>query len=129
VELTSDLSKQQAVAVTRSVVHPVREGLNLLDGGWYTEDPHEIWSWMRREAPVYYDENSCVWGIARYEDVLAIEKDPITYSSTGAPRPHLAAMPMMISMDDPAHRRRRALINRGFTPRRVDALEPKVSQM
>jgi cytochrome P450 family 142 subfamily A polypeptide 1 len=38
-------------------------------------------------------------------------------------------MPMMISMDDPAHRRRRALINRGFTPRRVDALEPKVSQM
>jgi cytochrome P450 family 142 subfamily A polypeptide 1 len=32
-------------------------------------------------------------------------------------------------MDDPAHRRRRALINRGFTPRRVDALEPKVSQM
>lgn len=110
-------------------MHPVREGLNLLDGGWYTEDPHEIWSWMRREAPVYYDENSCVWGIARYEDVLAIEKDPITYSSTGAPRPHLAAMPMMISMDDPAHRRRRALINRGFTPRRVDALEPKVSQM
>ena len=30
---------------------------------------------MRREAPVYYDEAADVWGIARYDDVLAIEKD------------------------------------------------------
>ena len=36
--------------------HPRREGLDLLDGGWYADDPHEIWSWMRREAPVYHDE-------------------------------------------------------------------------
>ena len=59
-----------------SDVHVTRDGLNLLDGAWYADDPHEIWTWMRREAPVYYDEASDVWGIARYDDVLAIETRP-----------------------------------------------------
>jgi cytochrome P450 family 142 subfamily A polypeptide 1 len=100
-----------------------------MDGTWYADDPHEIWTWMRREAPVYYDEVSDVWGITLYDDVLAIEKDPRRFSSTGAPRPHIATMPMMISMDDPAHRRRRGLINRGFTPKRIAQMEPKVAEL
>jgi hypothetical protein len=40
--------------------HPVREGLNRLDGTWYAADPHPIWAWMRRQAPVYHDEASDV---------------------------------------------------------------------
>ena len=100
-----------------------------MDGSWYAEDPHAVWAWMRREVPVYYDEAGDVWGITRYDDVLAIEKDPRTFSSTRAPRPHVPAMPMMISMDDPDHRRRRGLVNRGFTPRRIAELEPKVEQL
>ena len=107
--------------------HPRRAGLNLLDGGWYADDPHEIWTWMRREAPVYYDEESDAWGIARHDDVLAIEKDPRTFSSRRAPRPHGRPLPMMISMDDPDHQRRRSLVNRGFTPRRIAELEDTVS--
>ena len=67
--------------------HPRRAGLNLLDGGWYADDPHEIWTWMRREAPVYYDEESDVWGIARHDDVLAIEKDPGPSPAGGRPGP------------------------------------------
>ncbi|HEX2383474.1 MAG TPA: cytochrome P450 [Acidimicrobiales bacterium] len=106
--------------------HPRLDGLNLLDGRWYADDPHTVWSWMRREAPVYYDEAADVWGIARYDDVLAIEKDPKTFSSRRAPRPHGRSLPMMISMDDPDHRRRRSLVNRGFTPRRIAQLEDEV---
>ena len=90
--------------------------VNLLDGTWYAEDPHEVWAWMRREAPVHYDEVADVWGIARYDDVLAIEKDPKTFSSRRAPRPHGDPLPMMISMDDPDHQRRRSLVNRGSPP-------------
>ena len=101
--------------------------VNLLDGTWYAEDPHEVWAWMRREAPVHYDEVADVWGIARYDDVLAIEKDPKTFSSRRAPRPHGDPLPMMISMDDPGHQRRRSLVNRGFTPRRIGELEPPVA--
>jgi cholest-4-en-3-one 26-monooxygenase len=101
--------------------------VNLLDGTWYAEDPHEVWAWMRREAPVHYDEVADVWGIARYDDVLAIEKDPKTFSSRRAPRPHGDPLPMMISMDDPDHQRRRSLVNRGFTPRRIGELETTVA--
>ena len=107
--------------------HPIREGLRLLDGGWYADDPHEVWTWMRREAPVYHDAVGDVWGITRYDDVLAIEKDPRTFSSRRAPRPHGMPLPMMISMDDPDHRRRRSLVNRGFTPRRIGEMEDTVA--
>jgi cytochrome P450 family 142 subfamily A polypeptide 1 len=103
------------------------DGLNLLDGDWYARDPHQVWSWMRRESPVHWDELGQVWGIAKYDDVLAIEKDPRTYSSRRAPRPHGQPLPMMISMDDPDHRRRRSLVNRGFTPRRIAAHEDMVA--
>ncbi len=109
--------------------HPFRPDLNLLDGGWYADDPHEVWTWMRREAPVYYDEAAAVWGIAAYDDVLAIEKDPVTFSSHRAPRPHGDHLPMMISMDDPEHRQRRGLVNRGFTPRRIAEMEPAVAAL
>jgi cytochrome P450 family 142 subfamily A polypeptide 1 len=110
-----------------TATHPRREGLDLLDGGWYADDPHEVWAWMRREAPVYRDDVSDVWGITRYDDVLAIEKDPKTFSSRRAPRPHGTPLPMMISMDDPDHRRRRSLVNRGFTPRRIAEMEDTVA--
>jgi cytochrome P450 family 142 subfamily A polypeptide 1 len=82
---------------------------------------------MRRQAPVYHDDVGDVWGIARYDDVVAIEKDPATFSSRRAPRPHGRPLPMMISMDDPEHRRRRSLVNRGFTPRRIGEMESTVA--
>jgi cholest-4-en-3-one 26-monooxygenase len=110
-----------------TTTHPMRPGLNLLDGRWYADDPHEVWSWMRREAPVYYDEEARVWGISRYDDVLAIEKDPVGFSSHRAPRPHGHHLPMMISMDDPEHQQRRSLVNRGFTPRRIAEMEGVVA--
>jgi cholest-4-en-3-one 26-monooxygenase len=99
--------------------HPVRDDIDLLDGAWYAREPHEQWTWMRQHAPTYWDAANEVWGITRHEDVLAIEKDPATFSSRRSPRPHGDPLPMMISMDDPQHRRRRSLVNRGFTPRRV----------
>ncbi len=99
--------------------HPTRDDINFLDGFWYQHEPHETWTWMRENAPVYYDAASDVWGITRYHDILAIEKDPETFSSWRSPRPHGDPLPMMISMDDPMHKQRRKLVNRGFTPKRV----------
>jgi cytochrome P450 family 142 subfamily A polypeptide 1 len=104
----------------------VIEGLNLLDGRWYAEDAHAIWDEYRRDAPVHFDPVRQVWGIFKHADVLAIEKDPKTFSSFRAPRPHGEHLPMMISMDDPEHQRRRSLVYRGFTPRKVADMETKV---
>lgn len=96
-----------------------RDDIDLLDGAWYARQPHELWAWMRDNAPVYWDDRNRVWGITRYEDVLTIEKDARTFSSMRAPRPHGEPLPMMISMDNPEHQRRRSLVNRGFTPKKV----------
>src|SRR3954467_15582435 len=85
--------------------HPLRDDLDLLDGNWYSTEPHDDWTWMREHAPVFYDTKSDVWAITKYDDVLAIEKDAKGSSSYRAPRPHGEPLPMMISMDNPLHQR------------------------
>jgi cholest-4-en-3-one 26-monooxygenase len=109
--------------------HPVRDDIDLLDGQWYAARPYEQWAWMRENAPVYWDAKNEVWGITRYEDVLAIEKAAAAFNSHRSPRPHGDPLPMMISMDDPAHTRRRKLVNKGFTPRRVREHEATIKQI
>lgn len=106
--------------------HPTRTDIDLLDGRWYAGEPHDTWTWMRANAPVYYDEASDVWAITKYDDILRISKDPATFSSHRSPRPHGDPLPMMISMDDPDHVRRRKLVNRGFTPKRVRDKESEI---
>jgi cholest-4-en-3-one 26-monooxygenase len=110
-------------------VNLVLDELNLLDGKWYAENAHEVWTEMRQTSPVHWDPVAQVWGIAKYQDVLAVEKNPKTFSSYRAPRPHGQHLPMMISMDDPEHQRRRSLVNRGFTPKRVNAHEPMLKDL
>jgi cholest-4-en-3-one 26-monooxygenase len=107
----------------------VLDGLNMLDGKWYAQNAHEVWAEMRRASPVHWDPVAQVWGIAKYHDVVAVEKNPKTFSSYRAPRPHGEHLPMMISMDDPEHQRRRSLVNRGFTPKRVNGHEPMLRDL
>ena len=106
--------------------HPVRDDIDLLDGAWYSREPHDDWTWMRQHAPVFYDAKSDVWAITKYDDVLAIEKDARAFSSYGGPRPHGDPLPMMISMDNPEHQRRRSLVYHGFTPKRVAEHEARI---
>jgi cholest-4-en-3-one 26-monooxygenase len=103
--------------------------IRLLDGGFYAADPHPHFRWMREHAPVYRDETSGVWGLALYEDVLHASRRPDLFCSGKSSRPDAPAIPSMINMDDPAHMRRRSLVNRGFTPRRVADHEPKVREI
>jgi cholest-4-en-3-one 26-monooxygenase len=107
----------------------VRDDINLLDGDWYANQPHDDWAWMRANAPVFHDVANDVWAITRYHDVLAVSKDPTTFSSKRAPRPHGDPMAMMISMDDPLHARRRKLVSGGFTPRRVRAHHDTITRI
>ncbi len=106
--------------------HPTRPDLDLCSGGFWAGDHHTPLTWARANAPLYWD--GTVWGVTRYDDVKAISKDPGTFSSAGGIRPQQGPLPMMIDMDDPAHLKRRMLVNRGFTPRRVRDSEPAVQQ-
>jgi cytochrome P450 family 142 subfamily A polypeptide 1 len=106
--------------------HPVRDDIDLLDGSFYVDDPHEKYTWMRENAPVYFDAKNGVWGITSYAALLAMEKDPVRFSNAGGIRPDTGPIPMMIDMDDPEHWKRRKLVNKGFTPRRVRDSEQKI---
>ena len=109
--------------------HPLHDEIDLLDGSWYATLPHDTYSWMRENAPAYYDAKTDTWALTRYHDVVRVERDPKTFSSMRAPRPHGTALPMMIAMDDPQHHRRRSLVARGFTPKRVRDHEAKLLTM
>jgi cytochrome P450 family 142 subfamily A polypeptide 1 len=106
--------------------HPVHPDIDLLDGSFYSEDPHPHYAWMRENAPVYFDEAGGVWGFASYAAVLGASRDPATFSNAGGIRPDNGPLPMMIDMDDPEHLKRRKLVNRGFTPRRVRDMEQHI---
>src|SRR5215204_5604764 len=109
--------------------HPTRADIDLVAGSFYAGDPHEAWTWMRKNAPVYFDSASGVWAVTRYEDVREISKHPETFSNAGGIRPDTPAIPMMIDMDDPEHWQRRKLVNRGFTPRMVRDQEAKIRRV
>ncbi len=110
--------------MSRVADHPTRDDIDLVAGSFWGRDPHEEMAWMRANAPVYWDGR--VWGITRYADLKAVAKDPATFSNAGGIRPDSGPIPMMIDMDDPAHLKRRKLVNKGFTPRRVREQEAAV---
>jgi cytochrome P450 family 142 subfamily A polypeptide 1 len=109
--------------------HPTHPDIDLVAGEFYARDPQDLYAWMRANAPVYFDEVNGVWGVTRHADLKAVARDPRTFSNAGGIRPDVGPMPMMIDMDDPAHLRRRKLVNKGFTPRQVRDLEPKIRQV
>ncbi len=107
--------------------HETREDIDLLSGAFWGRNPHDAFAWMRANAPVYWDGHA--WGITRYEDLRTISKDPHTFSSAGGIRADSGPIPMMIDMDDPEHLRRRKLVNKGYTPRRVRDREDELRQV
>jgi cytochrome P450 family 142 subfamily A polypeptide 1 len=109
--------------------HPENPAIRLLDGFFYVGDPLRHFRWMRENAPVYLDESSGLWGIALYEDVMKISKSPELFCSRMSSRPDSPPLPSMINMDDPQHKLRRALVNKGFTKRRVDDYEVKIRRI
>jgi len=109
--------------------HPRHPDVRLVDGRFWARDPQPELAWMRENAPVYWDDDGRIWGITRYEDVIAVSKDPQTFSSAGGIRPDNDPLPHMIDSDDPVHKRRRGLVNKGFTLRRVAAREERIREI
>ena len=107
--------------------HPVRAEIRLLDGHWYQSQPLDDYRFMRDEAPLYWDPVGEIWGVSRHEDVMRVSRSPELFCSSKSSRPERDSwIPSMINMDDPEHKKRRNLVNKGFTKRRVDDHEPKI---
>jgi hypothetical protein len=85
---------------------------------------------------VYRNEALGFWALSRHADVLAAFKDVETFSnrhgvSLDRDAFHERADTTMsfLAMDPPRHTRMRALVSRGFTPRRVAELEPRIREI
>ncbi|MCU1372673.1 MAG: cytochrome [Ilumatobacteraceae bacterium] len=104
--------------------HPTRSDIDFISGAFWGRNPHDDFAWMRANAPVYWDGHA--WGITRYADLKSISKDPVTFSNAQGIRADADPLQMMIDMDDPEHFRRRKLVNKGYTPRRVREREGEV---
>jgi cholest-4-en-3-one 26-monooxygenase len=109
--------------------HPSNPDIRLVDGTFYAADAHRHFTWMREHAPVYWDATASLWGVARYEDVLAVSRDPQTFCNGQGMRPDAPSLPYMINLDDPLHKQRRALVNKGFTPRRIAEREARIREI
>jgi cytochrome P450 family 142 subfamily A polypeptide 1 len=111
--------------------HPTNPKVRLHDRFFYV-DPHPQFRWLREHAPVYWDETADggIWGIARYDDIMEVSRQLELFCSGKSSRPERDSwIPSMINFDDPHHKRRRNLVNRGFTPRRVAAHEPMLRKL
>ncbi len=106
-------------------------------------NPYPYYAALRREEPVrQIVPGMPFFAVSRCADVEFALHHPELFSSTafriltqeGGLGPNSGALaghriidtPMMISVDPPEHTRLRQIVNRGFTPRRIAALEPRI---
>ena len=107
---------------------------------WEHGPPHELFTRLRREAPVHwspldeYPEEAGFWSLTRAADLRTVSLDWQTFSSHvggimvlddfGIPLE--GQQQQMISMDPPRHDRIKALFQRGFTPKRIAEHEERI---
>jgi cytochrome P450 len=94
-------------------------------------DPYPYYTDLRREAPVHQIEGMGVYAISRYDDVMFAMNHPEIFSSAGFNDMTINDKPakMLIFTDPPDHTKLRNLINRGFTPRMIAELEPRIREI
>ncbi len=105
------------------------------------DDPHPTLRRAREHQPVFYSEGLGTWVVTRYDDVVAVMRDPARFSSAfaitnrpGAPPPEILEIlaqgipyePNSVDLDPPRHAVFRGLIQGAFTPRRIHAQEPAI---
>jgi cholest-4-en-3-one 26-monooxygenase len=127
--------------------------IDLLDRDAFLDGPpHDWFTFLRKNAPVYrhpepYGDG--FWVVTKYDDVVTVNRNAKVFSSdqrkggvVGLEEPPPGQEPvgmeammsdddspqMMLTLDPPEHTRYRKLVNKGFTPRMINALEPGIRQ-
>ncbi|WP_460359014.1 cytochrome P450 [Mycobacterium sp. ZZG] len=102
----------------------------------FHEDPYPYYRRLRDEAPLYRNEELGFWALSRHADVLKGFRNSTTLSNKfgvsldpASRGPHASKTMSFLAMDDPDHLRLRTLVSKGFTPRRIRELEPRVTEI
>ena len=97
-------------------------------------DPYPVWKRLREEAPLYYNEKYDFYALSRFHDVEPALVDWRTFSSAKGTVLELIKSNMeippgsIIFEDPPTHDLHRGILSRVFTPKKMNAIEPKVRE-
>jgi cytochrome P450 family 130 len=92
-------------------------------------DPYPTYRRLRDDDPVHRNDEPPFWALSRFDDVWEAVRRPEVFSSaqglTFYPDEigRLGLAPTIVMLDPPRQTRLRGLISKGFTPRRIGALE------
>ncbi|MHB8439838.1 MAG: cytochrome P450 [Acidimicrobiales bacterium] len=103
----------------------------ILDPDLHRGDPHPLYTRLRAEAPVAWNDERGFWVVSTHAGVSRVESDHDTYcASRGILVDEIGttydAPPTILHTDPPAHTRYRRLVQPGFKPSVVKALDPVV---
>lgn len=113
--------------------------IDLLADTWERGVPHEAFSWLRANAPVYRHpepDGPGFWAVTKHADIVAVSRDPATYSSelgstfvrTQDEEVLDSLRLSILNMDPPRHERYRKLVSKGFTPRTIARLDSFIEE-
>ncbi|WP_328395713.1 cytochrome P450 [Nocardia sp. NBC_00416] len=116
------------------------ESIDVFDQERYLDGaPYDDFTVLRKQAPVFHNVDPEVpeghWALTRHADIVYVARHPELFSSEqkGSQPQEFDEVAidvqrrMMIHQDPPKHSRVRTLVNRGFTPRAVEKLRPRIA--
>ena len=106
----------------------------VLRGGERWRSPWDDYAALRDHDPVHHVVDADVYVLTRFADVWNAARDHTTYSSAQGLTMTYGEMEQldmggnvpMVFLDPPDHTRFRRTVAKGFTPRRVSAIEPEI---
>ena len=98
------------------------------------ECPYPGYDAWRSESPLVWSDEIRAWMVTDYELAKQVLEDHATFSSKnsvfGGPQVEHPEFPSMINMDEPEHKKLRALVTKAFTPRTIDeAWQPRIREV
>ncbi len=111
----------------------------------FIADPYPVFARLRADHPVIHDPTTDQWLVSRFADINALLRDRrlgrsyvhvATHEEFGRTPPpgwqapfHDSLRVQLIDMEPPDHTRLRRLVSAAFTPRTVERLRPRVTEL
>ncbi len=124
------------------------DSIDILDPDLFVQRgyPHDDWTLLRREAPIYRYERADVrpfWAITKHADIVEVSRQPDLFNALpaeqrllfvykeepGEERPEEPVLRQLLNMNPPEHGAYRSVVNRRFTPRAIEQLRTQIEEV
>ena len=93
----------------------------------YLLDPFPVWRRLREDRPLFYDDVAQRWILTRYDDVVAVLRNPAVYSArTYQERFRPVFGRTLAELDGPRHIRERTIVAPAFVGKSLDGYRPLI---